>query len=214
MLISVEPQPFLLADKDVQSDRRHDVRQPRSSGLVTLTESCGTANTGTVINESFGGLGIVFDIIVPISRGLTIQVCYHGAMANAVARHVTAFDGGGCLVGLQWQSVHVAETMRPLAALHQRATMDAQLEEFLSQFLGTQELIRQLVETGNWIVLAEMVVRLSDSASQAGVFIADGCLDALLQLLEETPQSVAVEQSVNQLMAEIADQVAKLANHS
>ena len=180
-------------------------REPRYDGngdSVALTADDGTNYTGSVVNESFGGVGIVFEQRVPLKSGRQLELNYHGIPTSAIVRHVTSFAKGGCLVGIHWKSNELARRTDQLKTLLCRTdlVLPDNLRRFIELIPGGIQLMWKLHEHGKWIELAESVDRLGRDASSGGVHGTEECIGILLQLLEE-PNAEAIRTALDDVVS-------------
>ena len=190
-----------------------DCRWPSVYGRVTLRTEDGRACDGIVVNESFGGVGIVFSEDLQLERAREIEVAYHGTPAMAIVRHVTAFSRGGCMVGLHWKSSATQKRVAELTELNNRRELSLpdRLSRFIELLPGGVQLLWSLHASGRWTELAEAVNRLSQDANAARVGGTEECLEVLMQLMEDSPQPKQVQETLERLVNEIVERTTRVA---
>ena len=198
---------FREASPDAFIDNRGSERFTGSGAQVTFQTDEGDDFHGIVINESFGGAGIVFDATVPVPPNSEVEVLYHGVSTEAIVRHVTAFAKGGCMVGVHWKASALAEQLEELAELAKRRDLNLPdpLARFLDLLPGGAQLMFGLHENERWAELSEAIDRLSRDAAAANIRGTDDCLTVLMQLLEEKPDKREARKAIDNLVARFVE---------
>ena len=195
------------------ADLRRNERFTGTGGKVTLETNDGQRFTGIVVNESFGGAGIVFENDVPVTQRSEIEVTYHGVPASAIVRHVSAFAKGGCMIGVHWKASVIAEQTRELKELCERR--DLQLPDPLLRFIdlipGGVQLMMRLHENERWAELSEAIDRLAGDAAAAGIRRTDECLTVLTKLLEEAPDKPELRKALDELISQFIQKTTEVA---
>jgi hypothetical protein len=73
-----------------------------------------------VHDESFGGIGLVFQKPPPIDVGTHVEVIYYGVPVPGTIRRIVAHEDGHCLVGIMWLDEHCSGKRDP-ASLRKEA---------------------------------------------------------------------------------------------
>ena len=200
-------------ETDCDVNQRRNERFTGTGGSVTFQTNDGQRYTGIVVNESFGGAGIVFEEELPVTHHAEIEMTYHGVPASAVVRHVSAFAKGGCMIGVHWKASVIAEQTRELKELCDRR--DLQLPDPLLRFIdlipGGVHLMLRLNENERWAELSEAVDRLASDAAAAGINGTDECLTVLTQLLEDAPDQQELRKALDELISRFIQKITQVA---
>ncbi len=81
-------------------ERRQSIRFPAQVETVQLC-FCATAH---VIDESWGGIGVVVDAKTKVRVGQQLSIEYNGAAMPAIVRKIDERIDGSSFVGLEWKS--------------------------------------------------------------------------------------------------------------
>ena len=189
------------------TDNRSSERFTGSGGEVTFQTDEGEQFQGVVVNESFGGAGIVFDDTIPLPKDTEVDVVYHGVSTEAIVRHVTSFAKGGCMVGVHWKASALEEQVQALQQLKTRP--DLNLADALSRFIdllpGGAQLMCRLHDNQRWAELSEAIDRLAQDAAAANIRGTDDCLTVLVHLLEDDPDHDEVRKAVDNLVSRFVE---------
>ncbi len=198
---------------DSECDLRSESRFTGRGGRVTFQLDDGKNYLGTVINESFGGAGIIFDDRIPVSKSAEIEVTYHGVPTMAIVRHVSAFNKGGCMVGVHWKAAAIKAQVAELREVADRRDLNLPdaLERFIELLPGGVELMQQLAQNERWPELSEAIDRLSRDAMSAGVYGSNDCLDVLMHLVEDAPNKAHLLNAIDDLVEQYIEKTTEVA---
>jgi hypothetical protein len=198
---------------DSERNQRRGERFTGTGGRVMLQTDDGRRFNGVVVNESFGGVGIVFDEPLPVQNPSEIDVAYHGVPTKAIVRHVTAFSKGGCMIGVHWKASAIAEQSEALVKLCERR--DLQIPDTLARFIellpGGVQLMLRLHENQRWVELSEAIDRLAQDAAATGIRGTDECLTVLMELLEDAPDATAIRKGLDMLIEQFIQKTTEIA---
>ena len=107
----------------------------------------------TVLDESFGGIGLSLDGLLPVKIGEEVAINYEGANMSGIVQYAVSMQDGQQRVGIEWLPA-------PLASSLQHASV-AQIE-------GRLLALFRLLESGGWSELARAAQQLSREAEALG----------------------------------------------
>ena len=129
---------------------------------------------GVVLDESFGGLGLMFTERVRLNVDENIQIAHNGVRAWAVVRHIAVSNVLTCRVGLEWKAAALSRRAR--AAMSRGAlqpTNDSREAKrrarFLSLIPGGVNVLWKLFDAGNWPALVNSLERLRRESSACAI---------------------------------------------
>ncbi len=85
---------------DVKKLRRWGRFDADESQVELLTET--GPRQGVIVDESYGGIGLLLDDVQGLTVGQNVQVVYYGAPVNAIIRRILDEFEGRCEVGIEW----------------------------------------------------------------------------------------------------------------
>lgn len=83
---------------------------------IALLTPDGMSQLAVVLDESFGGMGLIVADATGLDAGCELQVIYHGAPMWGVVRVVQPDPDGGFYVGVEWCSRKERAAICPSAA--------------------------------------------------------------------------------------------------
>ena len=143
--------------------KRKSTRIKGGSKQVVLWSDSEQSDQGEVINESFGGIGLRFNMGLPFEAGQECEVSYDGVELCAVVRHVTIDDVGNSHIGLEWKAAGLSRVVRQTIADRHDAQ---ELTEFEKALPSGCYMMQRLLECEKWFQLGEKAENLRRLASK------------------------------------------------
>ena len=145
-----------LVNSSDQASGRRMTRIKADAKLVFLHAHSTEREECELIDESFGGIGVLFQSKVPFRSGQELEVSYNGVEMCAVVRHITVGDEG-TRVGFEWKAAGVSRELREAVARHNG--QDDYLQ-FLVALPSGFYMMWKLFESEKWFELNETADRL------------------------------------------------------
>lgn len=83
------------------SNRRQWTRYPTQGKQITVVTDR-SQQAAVVVDESFGGIGLLMDNPVPVSVGGEITLVYRGVPMRGIVRRIQTEEDGRFLAGIEW----------------------------------------------------------------------------------------------------------------
>lgn len=99
ILLSTTPEQDSSSQSSI--DRRNWTRIPPEIGRTTIYDRGNKIPAG-IVDESFGGLGLVLTNDPGFVVGREIRLLYHGFMMKAVVRYTRTVDSEHHRLGIEW----------------------------------------------------------------------------------------------------------------
>ena len=139
----------------------------------------------TVLDESFGGIGLALDGLLPVRIGENVAINYEGTSMSGVLQYAVSTQDGQQRVGIEW----LPALLRPSS---QHVTI-AQIE-------GRLLALFRLLESGSWSELARAARQLSHEAEALGFEELVQSAGALIHAVEDQHDKQAVLKAVEALV--------------
>jgi hypothetical protein len=141
-------------------------------GKLVLSAAPSDQRNAKVVDESFGGIGVVVDDASGLEPGLDLNLNYEGVPMRGTVCSVWPYEGGRHRVGIEWtrSQSHVPEG-------HDGKT----------QIQGRLRILFRMWEAGRWTELARAVAYLKREAEAQHLEPIVRHAAALLATLDETP---------------------------
>jgi hypothetical protein len=172
--------PDQLAD-----DRRQWVRFLSSVGEVVIRPQGGEQRAAIVVDESFGGIGLVADDGTGLVNEAVVDVTYEGAQMLAVVKYVCPTDDGRVRVGMEWRTkVDGADSVR----------------EKLGQFESRLFSLFRLLEIGDWEGLQRAATHLERDAARLEIPALGNTAAELRETLQTGGSKKAITTALERLV--------------
>jgi hypothetical protein len=155
------------ADKN-ESGRR-STRVPSELKHVTLFSDSTDSLSGEVIDESFGGIGLRFEVAPDLQPEQEVEVSYDGVETYAVVRHSGSDGQGGYRIGLQWKAHLLAREARELQQNWTSHSGDSKMDSFIQMLPGGVFMMWKFFEAGKSLDLLDTTERLQGEARHCGI---------------------------------------------
>lgn len=101
MDISLEITPEPNTPSQLVTDQRKWTRLPPEIGRTTIYDNGHRISAG-IVDESFGGLGLILTNDPGFAVGREIRLLHHGFMMKAVVRYTETVDSEHHRLGVEW----------------------------------------------------------------------------------------------------------------
>lgn len=187
------------------ASRRRYTRVSRDASDVAVIAAKGAHVCGSVVEESFGGIGLLFKEHPNLVEGQIIRFVYSGVEASAVIRHVRHDDARSYRVGIEWVAEGLAREIREKCALRSQPTQDKRLEALLQILPGGVSMMWKLHEAEKWNELEAATDRLRREAlrcrAERIIQATDAFPAALLQENRKQAAALAIFSLVRECLA-------------
>lgn len=177
------------------STRRRWTRLVSEIKEATLRDDSGLASKAHVIDESFGGIGLIFEANPNLAIEQEIEISYNGVRLFAVIRHIQPQRDGTCRLGLQWKASNLAHR----AEGH---VVENENDRFIKLIPSGIYMMWKLFESESWDGLWESTERLKREAAIHGIHDLASPVDQLQDTLDRTEDAREIRQSLDRLIAE------------
>jgi len=141
-------------------------------GKLVVSVAPSDQRSAKVLDESFGGIGVVLDDASGLEPGLDLSLNYEGVLMRGTVRSVWPHAGGRYRVGIEWAP----------SQLH-----DLEGHDGKTQIQGRLRILFRMWEAGRWIEMARAVACLKREAEALHLEPVVRHAAALLDLLDQTP---------------------------
>lgn len=171
---------FVMDDgqQTVTEDRRQWRRFLGEAVDVRLAQDMGEPLPAEMLDESFGGIGLLLDDAQPLAVGQELDVLYNGTPIRAVVRYVGLSENGRHRVGLEWLGMkrgHLAESLQlPRAETDSYSTLAGEqpiadaIRQFVGEMGGGMTKLRAFFAHARWQDLSRAVLDLEIEAQALG----------------------------------------------
>ncbi len=163
---------------------RRSTRVPSELKHVTLFSDSTARLSGEVIDESFGGIGLRFEVDLDLQPGQEVEVSYDGVETYAVVRHSGSDGQGGYRIGLQWKAHLLAREARELQQDWASHSGNSEMDSFIQMLPGGVFMMWKFFEAGKSLDLLETTERLQGEARHCGI-------DSLVPHVREVQKAVS-----------------------
>jgi hypothetical protein len=174
----------LTKNVDANDSGRTSTRVPSELKYVTLILDSTHSISGEVIDESFGGIGLRFELSPELIVDQEVEVSYDGVETSAVVRHSGSDGKGGHRIGLQWKAQMLAREARDLQQMWATHSGDKKMDSFVQMLPGGVFMMWKFFEAGKSWNLLETTDRLQGEARHCGI-------DTLKPLVQAVQRAVA-----------------------
>lgn len=166
------------------ANRRKWMRFPSDAREVAVMHSNGTQLKGVVVDESFGGVGLLVESSIAVDVGVELKIVIDGAILPSIVRNVTRKADGSCRIGLQWPKTERKGTSTRTrnsasrSAASPEATENPAVENHTENPAARQAFLAEIpsgvfklstfFEAGNWGSLRKSLERLAVQSEQQG----------------------------------------------
>lgn len=141
-------------------------------GKLVVSVAPSDQRNAEVLDESFGGIGVVIDDASGLEPGLDLDLNYEGVLMRGTVRSVRPYEGGRYRVGIEWAP---SQSHAP------------EIRDGNPQIQGRLRILLRMWEAGRWTELARAVACLKREAEALCLEPVVRHAAALLALLDDTP---------------------------
>jgi hypothetical protein len=150
-------------------------------GKLVVSVAPSDQRNAKVLEESFGGIGVVIDDASGLEPGLDLSLNYEGVLMRGTVRSVWPHEGSRYRVGIEWAPSQ---------------SDDLEGHGGKTQIQGRLRILFRMWEAGRWTEMARAVAHLKREAEAMHLEPIVRHAAELLALLDQTPLPATTPQSL------------------